>query len=166
MIFYHPASDAYHGALRQYALLRSFNYPVEIEKIQILDFYLVYPEHLKHVRLPKGYVKWKNHSREISVTYKNKQDPKFLFLAHAKGSKVSTAMLLAKKIVDNNLYEAGLLSLSGVENEILEKVKGRFVSRFDGYFDFLIKLANEVPLYGKDGLKHRTGLLEYRHDVL
>jgi hypothetical protein len=36
----------------------------------------------------------------------------------------------------------------------------------DGLEEFLRVLASEYNLAGSDGLKDRTGLLEYRHDAV
>lgn len=167
MIIYHPAFDAHHGALRIFSICKSVGMPLEVEKLQIVDFYLVFPEHLISFRLPKKFIKWKRFPIKIDNGYKNKQHQKTLFLSYLKTSRISMEMLLAKGLINDEAYNQGVVELSSVsECEELDCLSEQFNNRMSDYFCFISQLAGEVSLYGRDGLKDRSGLLEYRNDVI
>lgn len=167
MIIYHPAFDAYHGVLRIFSICKSTGVSLEIEKLKIADFYLVFPEHLVSMRLPQKFTRWKKYSRKVFNDYKNSQHKRTLFYSYSKVSRVSLGILLAKGVIDAESYKKGMVSLLECDDcNDLVNVSEKFQCRLDGYFEFITQMALEVPLYGKDGLKDRSGLLEYRNDVL
>lgn len=167
MIIYHPAYDAYHGALRIVSLCDSFEEGLEIEKVQLLDFYIIFPEHFYKVRLPNNFRKMKSYSKKMDSRYKNSQEQKTLFFSYVKVSKVSFGILLAKDIICSDHYEKGVVKIKiNEEFERLKVLSERFKNRNANYFKSIVEMGKVIPLYGNDGLKHRTGLLEYRYDVL
>ena len=167
MIIYHPAFDACHGALRAFAICNAVGRTLEVEKLQIVDFYLVFPEHLASFRLPRKFVKWKSFSKKMSGEYKNSQYQKTLFASYVKTSRISLEMLLSKGLIDASAFRDGRVELLEVDGcEELVSLSDEFDNRTNGYFKFISQLADEVSLYGKNGMKDRSGLLEYRNDVL
>jgi hypothetical protein len=60
--------------------------------------------------------------------------------------KTKSKLILKK---NNEKYKLILDKVSNYDNDLL---------------DFLVKVLAKIPFNGKDGLKSRTGLFEYRYD--
>jgi len=50
-------------------------------------------------------------------------------------------------------------------DELLQAVAGNWLSRDAAWHQLAVSVLLDVPLNGKDGLKHRSGLMEYKYDA-
>ncbi|MBW5798618.1 ABC-three component system middle component 5 [Halomonas elongata] len=167
MLIYDPAFDSFHSALRQYALLREAKSPIEVEAAQIMDFYLLYPEVFVDFRVSPKFKRWKSYSKRQKTPYRNASGSKTSFLSFCTVFNVATSLLVAKGFLNDESVERGSLVLSDNGNAlVLEVPRENMLSRGDGFLEALVEMYFAFGLYGKNGLKARSGLLEYKNDVV
>jgi hypothetical protein len=166
MLIYHPAFDIYNCVFRMLQLLTHMKQnEVEVDRLRIWDFYLTFPNEARHISYP-------NTLSELRAIFKKKEtnpyedliDPKRI-LERMKSFQMSAL----KCIASYGLIDSTLLSKSIVRRTDKEIPK----ELADKFFDLTIEKSNviklivgfwELPLYGKFGLKDRTGLIEFKYD--
>jgi hypothetical protein len=170
---YQPAFDPYNAIFRTLQL-RSGGWlekAIPYDALRIADFFLLFPfylndkenryrpEHRAIRTLGKKYEAVKPYSRlPDKQTLFRRIEP---FQIAAIGSLVGGGFVNVKcwqqhtvKATEKRLPEAIFTRLedeNSVNSDLIEAI---------------LILLQEYPLTGKDGLKHRTGLLEYRYDVI
>ncbi|PBJ83983.1 hypothetical protein CMZ84_05835 [Lysobacteraceae bacterium NML93-0399] len=167
---YQPAFDVFHTEFRLLRLRRimtsdtSWHY----DQLRIADFYLLFFFRLERARLLRKHRSIKVLARELSKNrYENQPDDYLLFNRMEKiqlaaaGTLVSLGffeptMLSSKRVVETGLGEPEPLS-QRIEAEN---------SRDDSVMQALQTLMTEYELLGPDGIKARTGLLEFRYDAI
>lgn len=76
MLIYHPAFDAYHCLFRMIAIIDHLNV-VEVDKVRILDFYMIFPALVSKIRMPTTYNKSKAEAKKYSNEYRDPISPSF-----------------------------------------------------------------------------------------
>jgi len=163
MILYHPIDDVYHCFSR--ILLLISNLPLEehdIKKIQILDYYFLFPGLLKKIKWPRKLNLYRQYILGINNHYSEISNSKSLIIHLEHQINDVMRYMAAYDLIDidklkNNQilrkneekYKPILEQINNIDNELL---------------DFLINVLARIPLNGNDGLKSRTGLFEYRYD--
>lgn len=163
MILYHPVDDVYHCFSR--IILLIFHLPLEeydLKKIQILDYYFLFPGLLKEMTWPKELSLYKKYINGLNKPYSKVTNEKSLIihLEHqiddvmrymAAYDLIDIEKLKIKKVLRKNdeKYKPILEQIKIYDNELL---------------DFLVNILAGIPLNGKGGLKYRTSLFEYRYD--
>ncbi|WP_145140044.1 ABC-three component system middle component 5 [Roseomonas gilardii] len=164
---YQPAFDAAHAIfrfLRIKIFLGLIN--IEFEKLRILDFYLLFPFQAAGIRLRTEDVWVRAIAKKLE--------------GHRSYAKLPSPEILFEKMKVSQV--AGLQTMAAAGSVDIEAMRNSLVKfkHFDLPADLVAKInqANErevetmeivkalqhYPLLGKDGLKDRTGLLEYRYD--
>ena len=165
MLIYHPAFDIYHGVFRFLRLLRELPQSgTELERIRILDFYLLFPPLLRNVRFPAGTAQLKSYFSKLPDLYEQIDDPKALFGRLAPYQQAALDALAARNLIDPGALAEGKVVRTGTIIPLeLETVISR---RNDNSkeIQFLTGPLSQVSLYGRMGLKNRTDLFEYRYD--
>ena len=162
-MIYHPRNDIYHCCFRLLSILKSYNQPISIEKIRIIDFYLVYPNFVKEITLPRknGNTKLKNKYAKMTPPFEIMPNKKILFSELKDFQYSAISLLRAKCLIE--LKEKTITKASDYcllpdnffkENNILN----------DENQVQLINCLSSIELTGAQGLKQRTGLMEYRYD--
>ena len=162
-MIYHPRNDIYHCCFRLLSILKSYDHPITIEKIRIIDFYLVYPNFVKEITLPRknGNTKLKNMYAKLPAPFEIMPNKKILF-SELKSFQYSAISLLRAK------------SLIEIKEKTISKTSDYWLLP-NGFFEEnnilndetqvqLIKCLSSIELIGTQGLKQRTGLMEYRYD--
>lgn len=171
MLIYDPALDPYHSAVRILAILISATdkriVDLSIDTTRIADYFLVYPYKLLSFKFPNEY-------RSIRSAVKETKNP----YRHALGNRTSfekmrpiflaaLSGLVAADLVNVDKLKRGIISLSGkCMPEDLVAAVSRFQKRQTTVGQFLLSNFLELPSHGKNGLKHRSGLIEYRYDLV
>ena len=166
MLIYHPAFDIYHCMFRMIRLLSKLpKQSYEIERIRILDFYLLFPQQLKNVRFPREAVGYKKLFKERINPYEKIEDPLRIFLRLEAYQKESLNCLASYNIIDAKLLSEGKIQRTA--NEIpkeLDNAIEKANSRFPEVIELLTGPFINIDLYGNSGLKARTELFEHRYD--
>ena len=165
-LFYHPAFDSYHCIYRTLLLsAKTASKVIEVERMRIWDFYLVFPPETRQISFPSELSILKRSDIRPN-TYENVVDPQFIF------ARMKAFQLTAYR----SLAAFGLIESSELLNNRIVRtnktVPSTLLSRFDAtnegerYVLSLVASAlNNLPLYGPKGLKQRTKLLDYKYDV-
>ncbi|MFL0808159.1 MAG: hypothetical protein K6L60_12820 [Oceanobacter sp.] len=140
---------------------------VEIDRLKIMDFYFVFPHLLTTSSLPriKGSAEVKREAQKLDTPYENLPATKILFSEMGDFQLQALDILRSKGIVDFD--ETGWLTLGECfsEDSIHSLVSdNRFTSK--KFFRILVSVLAQCKLHGLNGLKDRTGLMEYRYDAI
>jgi hypothetical protein len=167
MLIYNPAYDVYHTMFRILQLLNKIEGRVEIEKIRILDFYLVFPSELLEIKSFKGFKKYSKYLNEEINRYERVINAKRLFykmesiqLEAIKGL-ISYGLLEGESFKNGRLQRTELQLAEELSNQILEAN-----SKNQNLISLLTGPLASMDLYGHLGLKVRTNLLEFKYDAV
>jgi len=166
MLVYHPAFDIYNCVFRMLQLMTSMKQnEVELDKLRIWDFYLTFPNEARKISYPSDL-------SELKKIFKSKQenpyedliDPKRI-IERMKPYQISALKCIASYgLIDSKLLSKNVVTRTEKEipQDLLSKFSDLTIEKSN-----IIKLLvgfNELPLYGKMGLKYRTGLIEFKYD--
>lgn len=171
MITYNPAFDQYHSIFRMAHILRKMDNgkPLEIDRVRIWDFYMLYPVQLRHVSLKTDEPAIRDARKLLRLqetAYDYKGDIRKLFgwikpfQISALGCLVSCGILSREEFMNGNV----LVSDSHKLKTFVEST-GELSVRESNILNFLSLLFGGMPLTGVYGMKHRTKLLESKYDA-
>ena len=167
MLIYHPAFDHYHCAFRALLiLLASEKNEMVVDRLRIVDFYLLFPAQLNKMSFTQDLRSEKKKWKSFQNRFNRVPDPRRFFDELEPFQKEGLSYLLSANIIaedkDKNVVAVikknipkSLLVLLGEQSDKNEELIDLLVNKFD-----------QIDLYGNDGLKRRTNLFEYRYDVI
>lgn len=166
-MIYHPRKDIYHCCFRLLSILSLINNnDFNIQKLRIIDFFLVFPSYLtikdrltdnKYIRFPQGKAIPKKVLDKIDKPYEYLPNPKILFSELSDFQTHALLILKAKKIID---IDTEMIKKSENFKIISESLilESRFVTD-EVYKEIITKLIDI------DDLKARTQIMESRYDT-
>lgn len=164
MLVYNPTLDLHHCLFRMLSIINHIDIEdgLEIEKLQLLDFYLLFPEQLNKFSFNRKMRKFKRHIPSEN-TYSSIKRPILLF----------KKMESIQKLAINNLISLGFIKIDELRQGILKPTKKvipqnlleKLVSRNNIFINILTEMS-QIPLEGEKGLKKRSNLIEYRYDSI
>ncbi len=164
MLLYNKVLDPYHMLFRMVAIcFFSKDTKIEYDRLRIYDFLLAFPLHISYSRLPKSLTKQKNTFKKYINEY-NKYDAKNSFNT-MKSIQENIILYLEKisilkKIENKNEFIIQKIYISSDFLKLIENAK----SLDKNLLQLLTNELNHISLYGKDGLKNRTNLMESKYD--
>jgi hypothetical protein len=165
MLIYHPAFDAYHCTLRFIALLTAVR-RIDVEKARILDYYLAFPSAILSMRLPAELNTARPMLRRLKNIYRDPiaEQRTFAEMRHVQLSALNC--LAASEIIDADELSNGIVERSkhALPGELEEAVQ-QFAADEGEVIELLTSKIADIPTAGPNGLKDRSGLLEYRYDI-
>jgi hypothetical protein len=164
---FEPAYDAYHAMFRAARLVKVLpSAEIEYEKFRILDFYLCFPDLIDQLRLKPTDRRFRKLAQSHRRVYAGKPDGRLAF-GRMKPAQTAAAQTLALGgYIDSEALSLGWFRiLKALPVRLGERVE-RLNKDEDGLIEFIGVLARDYPLSGDDGLKHRSGLMEYRYDAV
>ena len=163
MILYHPYDDVYHCFCR--VILLVSHLPVEdyeYKKIQILDFYFLFPGLLKDIIFPSDLRIYRSYVNKIKNPYSDINDPKQIISHIEHHMNYVTRYMAAYGLIDIQKFKTGIIY------KINPEMYYPITQNIEGYdkdlINFLVTVLSRIPLNGKYGLKARTNFFEYRYD--
>lgn len=172
MVVYHPAFDLYHSVYRILQLLTFSDRKeyVELDRLRIWDFYLLFPEKIHTICLKKEEID----IRKLFNTYiSKKENPYETVLDNRKMfEKIKPYQITAIKC----LASYGIIKKEFlVENRVTiisKEILKEYISKFEpltptemNLISILTSHFHQVSMYGSMGLKERTKLLESKYDA-
>lgn len=168
---FQPAFDVFHTMFR-YLRIRDaldIGQAVHRDQLRIADFYLAFFFRAEHIRLKPGDQSIRKIARRIgpSSLYQKQPDDGLLF---ARMAPIQHASL--RSLIHYGYFEpdpAGISFVAKTDLRAPEELQQRIASVNvvdKEVVDSIVKLVSEYPLTGRDGLKSRTGLMEYRYDIV
>ncbi len=161
MLVYHPAFDSYHCLFRSISILEVCG-KCEVERLQILDFCLAFPATVAKFRLPPGRSAVKKSALSESNPYRDPISARAMF---ANLTTIQTAAFSCLTATGLASLEAGVLTRT--QTALPEAIRERSLSMQAQeltFFKTLLLQLNALPLFGPDGLKARSELMEFRYD--
>ncbi|MCD6011141.1 MAG: hypothetical protein K0Q79_1003 [Flavipsychrobacter sp.] len=172
MIVYHQAFDLYHSVYRMLQLLTYFdkNDYVELDRLRIWDFYLLFPDKMHAIKLRQDEKDIKKLIRHYiskkENPYEEVVDERKLF------EKIKPYQITAIKcLASYGIINKGFLSENRV-SIVSKQILANYVSKFEPLTDRelnVIKLLtshfSQISMFGPFGLKSRTRLLESKYDA-
>ncbi|MGK0307261.1 MAG: hypothetical protein ACI8RP_000212 [Urechidicola sp.] len=172
MLVYNEAFDIYHCTFRIINLLNRIeeNKSVEIDRLRIWDFYLVFPNKLHEVSFSNN----EKDIKQLMKTYISKVDNPYLSLRDKKKmfQRIRPYQLNAlRSLASYNIINQDYLDSNTIQIKDKEQSQ-KFVNEFGTVSikqQNLIKLLTShfliMPLNGLNGIKKKSGLMEYRYDI-
>ncbi len=172
MIVYQQAFDLYHSVYRLIKLLAYFdrNDYVEIERLRIWDYYLLYPNKMSQIKLKRE----EKDIKSIIRTYILKPENPYERILNDRKmfEKIKPYQMAAIKCLASygiiNMDYLILNRITIISKDLFDKYENDFkdLSAQEGN---TIRLLTShfylMPLNGEDGLKERTNLLESKYDA-
>lgn len=168
MIAYHPAFDPYHTAFRIVRLLVAQGSAFGEAHLRILDFHLVFPEAIQHITLPQKLVRWRKLSRQHLNPYWFNGERWMVFARMKPIFDSAVGLLYSSSLIDRDLFKEGLLKTSDTQpsTESLLDAARQQNEKDRELIHFLVNNLGAIELTGPDGLKDRTGLMEFKYDAV
>lgn len=168
MLIYDPALDPYHSAVRILAILKSATDRVvdlPIDTARITDYFLVYPYKLLSFKFPSEYRAMRSAVKETENPYRHALGNRAPFEKMRPIFFTALSGLVAADIINADQLKRGIISLSGksIPDDLAAAIS-RFQKRQTTVGQFLLSDFLELPAHGNNGLKHRSGLIEFRYD--
>jgi hypothetical protein len=166
MLIYHPAFDVNHARLRLIQLLDSAKPPeLSFDLLRILDFYFLFPHLLADIKLTRGMTGLKRELAGRANKYNRVPSPRTLIRQMEGVQETAVRALEAVRLVELPLAGVSVVKRSSAPlPEGLVKVINEQPAEEKALAQALATEVAKIPLNGPDGLKARTGLLEYRYD--
>jgi hypothetical protein len=172
MIIYNQALDLYHTIFRLLHFLNKFENgtQIEIERIRIWDFYLLFPYKVHDIRLKKE----ESDIRKIRKEYiKDSKNP---YERISQERKIFEKLKPYQMAAINCIASYGIIDKSSLSQERILIINKEIITEFVKNFEDLtpkeknvIALMTshffQVTLFGTDGLKSRTNLIESKYDA-
>lgn len=167
MLIYHQKDDTYHCIYRLMSILTVLGKDgIEIPKLKIIDFYVLFPNLISEVQFPRipGATKIKNMAASLKRNYEKLPDSSRLFSELSLYQNQAINIILAKKIIEAD----GAMVKPGTyfNHDSVSKVVKEGSVLNNQFLVSAIKTLNQVDLYGQSGLKARTQLMEARYDAI
>ena len=168
MLTYQPQNDVYNGIFRILSLLMyDTTREYHIDLLRILDFYYIFPNFICDIKFPSNLIKDKAIFKKYSDNlYFIKGQKKQIFYTLTKVQDSSLNILFSKNILDCSLYKKEIIKLNAnidFAPFLYEQIMYRNTENKD-IIDFLINKLSKIDFLGENGLKARTGLMEYKYD--
>ena len=140
---------------------------MEPERLRLLDFYLLFPSAVVEMRLPRGATAWRKRFRGLSNPYVFPEgSSRSVFRQVRPIHEHGVALLAAKGLLDPDAFQEGRIesSFRSLPAGLAELVHS--LTEPDAMvLRFFREVADQLALVGRDGLKDRSGLMEFRYDT-
>lgn len=166
MLIYHPIYDVYHGIFRILRLLEVISAKsIEIDRLRILDFYLLFPSLLSKMKFPQSARKFRGMVQGMSGPYESIEDPYKVFIQLEQFQREALGCLVACGLLDSDALKKGIATRTpkALPLDLEDAIKMVNESEHD-LIGLLTGPLFDLEFYGNHGLKARTGLMEYRYD--
>lgn len=165
---YHPAQDINHCVYRLLLIIESsIHERLGIDLYRFMDFYTLFPYLLRLITtFPVPINRFKGEFSKIQEPFESLKNTKRIFHELEQLQNIAIQNLLAKKILDDEAFKCGYLKRTNtaLPDSFLFAIKDARLLK-ERWFTVLINEFPKANFNGKNGLKSRTGLMEYRYDM-
>ena len=166
MILYHPFSDAHHCIYRLLSILNAIETPISQKRLQIMDFYYLFPSQLKKIN------KWPRRGSRLSLfvndipdQYENILNNKRIFFELKDIQDNTIKHLLSKDLIIVDSKEMLIINEKNVP-EVFFNIIGDDSFIKSRVFEVITKELIKIKFNGENGLKDKSGLLEFTYDII
>jgi hypothetical protein len=168
---FQPALDPLHAAFRFLRLRNTFkkHRPLHRDHARILDFFLLFPFRISSIRLKPQHRRYRKLASqyEIKKPYGEQPENQILFGRMASMQDAGLNTLAQHGLIIAERWRVAEVVSSDVSlaSDLQSRIEMRNAQDRE-LIEFLELLGSDYELLGHDGLKGRTGLIEYRHDAI
>ena len=166
MLIYNPAFDIQHAIFRVLRLIVAApKDSFEVDKIRVLDFFLLFPEQLEALRFPAAVRK----QRPLFVAdynpYRSLENPRRIFFELEPFQISALHCLAAYDLIDGEKFKAGFVARTAkvIPAPLIAAIEKRNAETKD-LVNLLSIEFTKLPFFGEGGLKERSNLAEIRYD--
>jgi len=172
MIIYNQAFDLYHTIFRVLVILDRFEEGtrIEIDRIRIWDFYLLFPDQVYSLRIKRK----EEELRNIRKRFINKSKNPYEGIGEKR--KVFEKIMPYQIAALNCLASYGIIDKSFLNQQRVVLINKKLIENFRKVIDEVSDKEKNIvslmtgfffglSLFGEDGLKNRTDLLESKYDA-
>lgn len=172
MIAYHQAFDLYHTVYRMVQILDHFdgNDSVEVDRLRIWDFYLLFPNEIHKIKLKKDEKDIKNilqnYVKPKYNPYENIIDDRKIFERILFYQVSALKCLASYGIIDKDALNYNRVAV--VSKDLLKKyigIFGELPPREKNIIAILTSHFYHMSMFGPNGLKSRTNLMISKYDA-
>ena len=166
MLDYHPAFDLYHCVFMLLQILEHMKrQDVEVDRLRIWDFYLTFPNEARKISFPQDLKELKRVFRSKDPNpYEDLIDARKILLRMKSYQEAALKCLASYDMIDTEELNRGIVKRTdkAIPTDIYKKL-----TELNTEQENVLKLVqgfNQLPLFGKSGLKDRTGLIDFKYD--
>lgn len=165
---YHPAQDINHCVYRLLLITElSEHEQLGVDLYRLIDFYTLFPYLLRLMaQFPSPIHRFKNTFKEIPEPFELLKNTKRILYELEHLQSIAIQNLLAKGLLDSESFKSGYLkrTFKSLPEPLTVAIReSRFLR--EEWFKVLINEFPKAKFTGSNGLKARTGLMEYRYDM-
>lgn len=166
MIIYHPFKDAHHCMYRFISLLFEQDDGISKNMLCLADFYYLFPSQMKRIN------SWpRKNSKDFKLIssfpdqYETIINPKRIYFELREIQHNTIAHLLSKGIISRDSNSAQIIKLNkrSIPEELLDYLMNDEFRETE-IFNIIATKLIQVPLNGKNGIKDKSGLMEFLYD--
>lgn len=171
MILYNNAFDLYHSIFRLLHLLDKLeqNQIIEVDKIRIWDYYLLFPNEIYKIKPKRNETNFKRLLKDLNINkinpYQQIYDERKT-LEKIKPYQISALNCLASyNIIDKENLLEDQIKIKSIK--ILKQYSnsiGELSYREKNIISIVTSYFYDISLFGTNGLKSRSNLLESKYD--
>ncbi|MBK9003917.1 MAG: hypothetical protein IPM67_10705 [Sphingomonadales bacterium] len=166
---FEPAFDPFHSAFR---LLRQLEYggakQVFLPRLKVLDVFVAEPRRCLDIRLQGEQKKAARLAAKCQKpTYGHRPSKQALFNRMSPMQDAALQTLVSQGFLDQHAFENKFAQRTTIP--LPEPLHDRVTTKNDvehPLMEFVIQALDTIPFEGAGGLKDRTGLGEYRYDIV
>ncbi len=166
---FEPAFDPFHGAFR---LLRQLEFgkskPVFLPRLKVLDVFVAEPRRCLDIRLQGDPKKAARLAAKCQKpTYGHRPSKQAFFNRMSPMQDAALQTLVSQGFLDPHAFENKFVQRT--DKTLPEALRSRIAAKNDDeapLMEFIVQSLDNVPFEGVGGLKDRTGLGEYRYDIV
>ncbi|ACS78391.1 ABC-three component system middle component 5 [Maridesulfovibrio salexigens] len=167
MLVYNSAFDIYHCMFRIILLLNACpQNKIEYERARIFDYFFAFPQRAQEIKLQRGCGFTKKTFKLETTHYQEIQDDKQIFFEMSKIFEGAVRCLAAYGEIEPTKLSVGTIVQKN--NSLSEKINAHF-GEIDPLRQSILELFSgpfyNLELTGANGLKARSGLMEFRYDL-
>ncbi|WP_031371022.1 ABC-three component system middle component 5 [Lysobacter antibioticus] len=167
---FQPAFDVFHTEFRFLRLRRLMESGIawHYDQLRIADFYMLFFFRLQDVRLARQHTSIKKFAHKVGEgRYERQPDNALIFGRMERIQRAAIGTLIAKEFFDAESFKNELVVETDlVEPEAVSQRIDAINRQETEIMQFIQVLIADYALLGPNGLKDRTGLLEYRYDAI
>ncbi|MEE2943811.1 MAG: ABC-three component system middle component 5 [Pseudomonadota bacterium] len=166
---YNEAFDPYHAAFRFIRLWKGCQLTgkTHFDMLRILDFYLLFPFRLQNMSFFASDRSWRRVSKsyESLKPYGELPDDVSIFSRMEPFQRAAVSSLVKADILSSDAWHSNQIEF--LEAKVPTQLEARCAelnASMNDMVQILCELRDRYPLLGHNGLKDRTGLMEFRYD--
>ena len=171
MIIYHQAFDLYHTAYRIIQLLTYFKRgeSVEIERLRIWDYYLLFPIEMQRIKFSSNEKDIKENIKTFITKNRKENSYEIIFDSRKMFEKIKPYQMAALK----SLASYGIINIdyittgyvTPISTEIIEKHSPQFEPLSISEQNAIKLLTSHYYLMSLNMMKEKTNLIENKYDA-